>query len=58
MAVFYAKVAEAQAVSGEYQNTIAVLNDQQAKTAAESNYIQQQIIFLYHTQQKILLHKS
>ncbi|MFS8130681.1 MAG: hypothetical protein ACMG57_01750 [Candidatus Dojkabacteria bacterium] len=47
MSVFYAKAAEAQAVSGQYQNTIAVLNDQQAHVAAQSNLIQQEIMNSY-----------
>ena len=47
MAVFYAKAAEAQAISGQYQNTIAVLNEQQAHVSAQSNYIQQEIMNSY-----------
>ncbi|MEO6728629.1 MAG: hypothetical protein ABIM99_01780 [Candidatus Dojkabacteria bacterium] len=47
MAVFYARAAEAQAVSGQYQNTIAVLNEQQARVSAQSNYIQQEIMNSY-----------
>lgn len=44
MAVFYQKVAELQATSNNYNNTIAVLNQDQAYKNAQAEYIKQQII--------------
>jgi hypothetical protein len=44
MAIFYQKVAELQMTSNNYSNTIAVLNEDQAKKNAQAELIKQQII--------------